>query len=412
MKVCGIVAEYNPLHNGHLYHLQEAKRISGADYIIVVMGGNFMQRGTPAIMDKFERTRAALSCGADLVLELPSYYATGSAEYFATGAVSLLTKLGVVDTLCFGSECGDVEILKQIAHIIVEETESYQSCLQSYLRSGNTYPAARLAAILKVCPEISSSITILNSPNNILGIEYIKSIIRQESSLVPITMKRCGSDYHDKRLGINQSSSSALREALWSGVPLSELQDQMPEAAYQILDDYLQNNQLLHLNDFSEIMYYKLLSEHHKGFEDYIDVSPALSDRICNNLYKFDGYEAFCDLLKTKEVTYTRISRCLYHIMLNMRKDELDLYMNELGITPYARVLGFRKDATPIFSEIDKKTQIPLVTKLADAHNILSEQAYEMLLKEITINDIYSSIRASKAKIPMYNEFSTPIVIV
>ena len=412
MKVCGIVAEYNPLHNGHLYHLQEAKRISGADYIIVVMGGNFMQRGTPAIMDKFERTRAALSCGADLVLELPSYYATGSAEYFATGAVSLLTKLGVVDTLCFGSECGDVEILKQIAHIIVEETESYQSCLQSYLRSGNTYPAARLAAILKVCPEISSSITILNSPNNILGIEYIKSIIRQESSLVPITMKRCGSDYHDNRLGINQSSSSALREALWSGVPLSELQDQMPEAAYQILDDYLQNNQLLHLNDFSEIMYYKLLSEHHKGFEDYIDVSPALSDRICNNLYKFDGYEAFCDLLKTKEVTYTRISRCLYHIMLNMRKDELDLYMNELGITPYARVLGFRKDATPIFSEIDKKTQIPLVTKLADAHNILSEQAYEMLLKEITINDIYSSIRASKAKIPMYNEFSTPIVIV
>lgn len=412
MKVCGIVAEYNPLHNGHLYHLQEAKRISNADYIIVVMGGNFMQRGTPAIMDKYERTRAALSCGADLVIELPSYYATGSAEYFATGAVSLLTKLGVVDTLCFGSECGDIEILKKIAHIIVEETETYQSCLQSYLRSGNTFPAARLAAILKVCPEISSSITILNSPNNILGIEYIKSIICQESNLTPLTMKRFGSDYHDKRLGINQSSASALREALWTGIPLSELRDQMPEAAYDILDNYLQKNELLHLNDFSEIMYYKLLSEHHKGFEDYIDVSPALSDRICNNLYKFDGYEAFCDLLKTKEVTYTRISRCLYHIMLNMRKDELDLYMNELGITPYARVLGFRKDATPIFSEIDKKTQIPLVTKLADAHNILSEQVYNMLRKEITINDIYSSIRASKAKVPMYNEFSTPIVIV
>jgi len=412
MKVCGIVAEYNPLHNGHLYHLQEAKRISEADYTIVVMGGNFMQRGTPAIMDKYERTRAALSCGADLVLELPSYYATGSAEYFATGAVSLLHKLGVVDTLCFGSECGDVELLKRIAHIIVEETESYQSCLQSHLRAGNTFPVARSAAIMSVCPEISSSITILNSPNNILGIEYIKSIIRQESSIVPITMKRFGSDYHDKRLGINQSSSSALREALWSGIPLSELHDQMPEAAYNILENYLQNNQLLHLNDFSEIMYYKLLSEHHKGFEDYIDVSPALSDRICKNLYKFDGYEAFCDLLKTKEVTYTRISRCLYHIMLNMHKNDLDLYMNELGITPYARVLGFRKEATPIFSEIDKKTQIPLVTKLADAQNILSEQAYEMLQKEITINDIYSSIRASKAKVPMYNEYSTPIVII
>lgn len=412
MKVCGIVAEYNPFHNGHLYHLQESKRITEADYTVVVMGGNFMQRGTPAIMDKYERTRAALSCGADLVIELPSYYASGSAEYFAMGAISILNKLGAVDTLCFGSECGDVELLNRIAHIIVEESEAYQSCLQSHLRSGNTFPAARSAAIMTVCPEISASISILNTPNNILGIEYIKSLIRQESSITPFSMKRFGSDYHDIRLGINQSSASALREALWTGVSLPELQTQMPEASYQILEAYLKENKLLHLNDFSEILYYKLLSEHHKGFEDYIDVSPALSDRICKNLYKFDGFENFCDLLKTKEVTYTRISRCLFHILLNMHKSELDMYMNELGITPYARVLGFRKESTPLLTEIDKHTQIPLVTKLADAQNILSEGAYEMLKKEIMINDIYSSMRASKAKVPMYNEFSTPIVIV
>ncbi len=412
MKVCGIVAEYNPLHNGHLYHLQESKRISEADYTVVVMGGNFMQRGTPAIMDKYERARTALSCGADLVIELPSYYATGSAEYFAMGAISLLNRLGVVSTLCFGSECGNIDLLKKIAHIIVEESAAYQNCLQSHLRCGNTYPAARSAAILQVCPELSAFISILNSPNNILGIEYIKSIIRQNSPIVPLTMKRFGSDYHDIRLGINQSSASALRQALWTGISLRELQNQMPEASYEILDTYLQNNELLHLNDFSEVLFYKLLSEHHKGFEDYVDVSPALSDRICRNLYKFDGYEAFCDLLKTKEITYTRISRCLYHILLNMHKDELELYMNELGITPYARVLGFRKEATPLLSEIDKHTQIPLITKLADAHTLLSEQVYEMLKKEIMVNDIYSSIRASKAKIPMFNEFSTPIAIV
>ena len=186
----------------------------------------------------------------------------------------------------------------------------------------------------------------------------------------------------------------------------------MPQASFQILDTYLQNNELLHLNDFSEVLFYKLLSEHHRGFEDYVDVSPALSDRICRNLYKFDGYEAFCDLLKTKEITYTRISRCLYHILLNMHKDELELYINELGITPYARVLGFKKEAAPLLSEIHKHTQIPLITKLADAHTLLSEQAYDMLKKEIMVNDIYSSIRASKAKVPMFNEFSTPIVIV
>ena len=412
MKVCGIIAEYNPLHNGHIYHLQETKRISDADYTIVVMSGNFMQRGTPAIMDKYERARTALSCGADLVIELPAYYAAGSAEYFAMGSISLLDKLGVVSSLCFGSECGDIGLLEKVARLLVEESPAFQKCLQSHLRSGSTYPTARSAALLTVCPELSASISILNTPNNILGLEYIKSIIRQNSSIVPLTTKRCGSDYHDIRLGLNQSSASAIREALWTGVSLSELQNQMPEASFSILNEYLQNNRLLQLDDFSEVLYYKLLSEQQKGFADYVDVSPALSDRICNNLYKFSGYESFCDLLKTKEVTYSRISRCLFHILLNMRKDELNTYMNHLGITPYARVLGFRKDAAPLLSEIDKHTQIPLVTKLADAQNILSEGAYAMLQKEIMMNDIYSCIRASKSKVPMFNEISTPIVIV
>lgn len=412
MKVCGIVAEYNPLHNGHIHHLKESKHISEADYTIIVMGGNFMQRGTPAIMDKYERTKAVLTCGADLVIELPTYYAAGSAEYFAMGAISILDKLGVVSNICFGSESGDIDLLTKIAHVIVEESPAFQQSLQSHLRSGQTYPASRSAAILQVCPELSASISVLNTPNNILGLEYIKSIIRQNSSIIPLTTKRCGSDYHDIRLGLNQSSASALRHALWTGVSLPELRAHMPEGSYTILEDYLQHNKLLQLNDFSEILYYKLLSEHDKGFEDYVDISPALSDRICNNLYKFSGYEAFCDLLKTKEITYSRISRCLFHIILNMRKDELNHYMNDLGITPYARVLGFRKESAALLTEIDKHTSIPLVTKLADADKKLPQEAYDMLKKEIMMNDIYSSIRASKAKRPMINEYSTPIVIV
>lgn len=411
MNICGIVAEYNPLHNGHLYQLQKAKELSEADYTIIVMGGNFMQRGTPAIMDKYARAKAALSCGADLVLELPSYYSTGSAEYFAMGAVSLLDKLGAVTHLCFGSECGDAPLLQKIAKILLEESPEYKECLQSHLRSGQTYPSARTSALIKIAPELSAHISVLNTPNNILGIEYIKSIMKQNSSIVPLTTKRYGSGYHDMRLGINQSSATALRQALWSGVNLSELRNQLPEASFAIFEEYLQSNQLIHLNDFSEILYYKLLAERDKGFSDYVDVSPALSDRICNNLYNFNGYEDFCDLLKTKEVTYSRISRCLFHILLNMRKDELDNYMENLGITPYARVLGFRKEAAPLLSEIDKHTRIPLITKLADASEQLSPDAYEMLKRDITVNDIYSSIRASKAKVPMYNEFSTPIVI-
>lgn len=143
MNVCGIVAEYNPFHNGHLHHLQESIKLSQADYTIVVMGGNFMQRGTPALMDKYERTRAALSCGADLVIELPSYYAAGSAEYFALGAVSLLDKLCVVTHLCFGSECGDLDFLTKVAQITGDESDIYQKCLQSHIKEGKTYPSAR-----------------------------------------------------------------------------------------------------------------------------------------------------------------------------------------------------------------------------------------------------------------------------
>lgn len=412
MKVCGIIAEYNPFHNGHLHHLQESIRLSQADYTIVVMSGNFMQRGTPALMDKYERASAALECGADLVIELPAYYATGSAEYFALGAVSLLHKIGVVTHLCFGSECGNLDFLSKVAEITSDESSAYQKCLQSHLRSGKSYPLSRTAAIIEVSPELSASISCLSSPNNILGIEYIKALRRLNSSIIPITLKRCGSDYHDIRLGINQSSATAIRQALYNNVDLKELSTQMPKASFKILSNYLQENQPVFLRDFAEVLYYKLLTERDNGFTDYIDVSQALSYRICKNLYSFNGFEAFCDLLKTKEVTYSRISRCLFHILLDMRKEELDKYINELDITPYVRILGFRKASTDLLKEMSNASKIPLITKLADAQTFLSEGAYEMLKKEILINDIYSCIRASKNKKPMTNEYSTPIVIV
>lgn len=412
MKVCGIIAEYNPFHNGHLHHLQESIRLTQADYIIVVMSGNFMQRGTPALMDKYERAKAALECGADLVIELPSYYAAGSAEYFALGAVSLLDKLGTITHLCFGSECGDIEFLSKVAEITGDESDTYQKCLQSHIKEGKSYPSARTAAILEVCPELSSRISSLTTPNNILGIEYLKALKHLNSTITPITLKRCGSDYHDIRLGMNQSSATAIRQAISNDVDFNELATQMPQASFELLSKYLSYNQPIFLRDFSEVLYYKLLTERDNGFTDYIDVSQSLSDRICKNLYAFDGFEAFCNLLKTKEVTYSRISRCLLHILLDMQKKELDHYINELEITPYARILGFKKASSTLLTEISKYSSIPMITKLADASNILSANAFEMLKKEILINDIYSCIRASKNKKTMTNEYTTPIVIV
>ena len=221
MKIVGIIAEYNPFHKGHEFHIEKAKKITGADAAIIIMSGDYVQRGIPSIMPKHLRTQMALACGADVVLELPVCYATGSAEYFATGAVSLLEALGCVDYLCFGSECGEIKILQQIADVLCKEPAHYKVLLQKHFKNGNTFPAARKLAFieylnqhksLSCIPEQISKI--LDSPNNILGIEYLKALSCLNSSIEPVTITREGAGYHDQTLGGLFSSASALRQGL------------------------------------------------------------------------------------------------------------------------------------------------------------------------------------------------------
>ena len=412
MKICGIIAEYNPFHNGHQYHLKKSIEQSEADYSVVVMSGNFVQRGTPAIMDKHTRTEAALRCGADLVLELPVCYATGSAEYFAAGAVSLLDKLGAVTHLCFGSECGDIEHLKQIAQIYTNEPACFQEILRQKLKTGISFPVARAAALIEACPELCKSLPILSSPNNILGIEYMKALFRRNSTITPLTITRNGAGYHDRELTLSFSSATAIRQAFENGIPSTQLNGQLPSKASEIYEQYFQISHPIFTNDLSDILHYKLLMEKHTGYTSYMDVSEELSDRIQNNLYRFTTFTDFCALLKTKDLAYSRISRCLMHILLDIKKSDVSIYVNELDYTPYARILGFRREATPMLSEISKKTQIPMISKLADAGKSLEGSALEMLQKDILCSDVYSSLRCRKNEIGMKNEYSTPIVIV
>lgn len=411
MNINGIIAEYNPFHNGHLYQLNHSLKQTNADYTIIAMSGNFMQRGAPAIIDKHKRARMALENGADLVLELPICYASSSAEFFATGAVTLLDKLGVTTNLCFGSECGDISILKEIAEILLKEPEDYTEALRSFLRQGLSYPTARTQALLQYSPKLSEFKQELSTPNNILGIEYIKALLRRNSSIIPVTTMRVGSDYHDKNLETTKSSALAIREALFLGKELSFLSTQMPESSYHIFEEALKETSPLSTDDFSSILHYKLLMETESGFTKYLDVSSDLSDRIRKNLYKYTSYQSFCELLKSKDMTYTRISRCLLHILLDIKKSDLDTY-REMDYVPYARVLGFKKSATPLLSAIKKNASIPLVTKLADAANILSPDAYQMLQQELKQNSIYESVRAMKSGTPMRNELQIPIEII
>lgn len=411
MKVNGIIAEYNPFHNGHKYNLDQVKKETGADYTIIVLSGNFTQRGEPALIDKFVRARMAMENGADLVVELPISHAASSAEYFARGGVSILNKMNVVDFLCFGSECGDAKVLTEIAEILLEEPEKFSKDLRSAQRAGLSYPAARNRALVNYRPALAQNEAVMTSPNNILGIEYIKALLQMKSRIQPITIRRAGSDYHDRRFGSNFCSALALRQAILSGQELESLTSQMPASAYELLKKTLAKTPAVCTDDFSNMLLYKLLSEQEMSYDRYLDVSSDLSDRIHNNLKKFSGYSKFCNLLKTKNMTYTRISRCLLHIMLDM-KDEEKLSYGTLGEVPYARVLGFRREAQPLLTQIKERTEIPLITKLADATNLLSPQAYALLAQDLRRGSMYESVAAMKSGRAAKDEKEMPIVIV
>lgn len=391
MKTVGIIAEYNPFHNGHAYHIAKAKEVTGADYCIVVMSGNFVQRGAPAIADKYLRAEAALLNGADLVLELPVYYALSSAEYFASGAVALLDKLGVTDTICFGSECGNTSLLSEFARQLLGENETFKEVLSTQLKRGATYPNARNAALQACAPHLSAHMNVLMTPNNILGIEYCKALYRRRSNIQPCTFPRAGASYHDASLSSSYCSALAIREAISSSGHLPDIRTLMPPSAYDLLAVQYNNTFPVFADDFSLPLHYQLLSEQSAGYSDYVDIKNSLSDRIAKKLPSFHSFTGFCDELKTRNMTYTHIARSLMHILLRMRQEDFITYQSEDYIY-YARMLGFRKDAGPLLTAIKAQSSIPLLSKLADANNLLSENGKNMLAKDIYAGHVYQSI--------------------
>lgn len=428
MKIVGLIAEYNPFHNGHEYHIQKAKEITGADAVVVVMSGNFVQRGAPAIMPKHLRAKVALKSGASLVLELPVCYSTGSAELFAQGAVALLDSLGCIDSLCFGSECGDIHVLTQIANVLADEPEEYRSLLRSYLKQGLSFPASRERAVRDYLDNKSLS-RILSSPNNTLGIEYIKALIRLKSMIHPYTILRKDSRYHADTLEPvgNFSSATAIRKLLlFSGNSLNtdqddpydepklssilaRLEDHVPPECVTLLERTHLIRYPVYSNDFSLLVKYQLMKESRGTLCRYADISEDLANRIMKHLNDYQNFDQFCDLLKTKEVTYSRISRALLHIILGINSSFINQTASE-GMIHYARMLGFRKDQE-ILSLIKNKASVPLVSRLSDMDS-LSDFGRQMLHLDIFSSNLYESVISSKFKTPFCNEYSHPIVIV
>lgn len=413
MKIAAVIAEYNPFHNGHLYQLNKIREEHDADRIIIVMSGDFAQRGIPAIVDKHLRTRMALECGADLVLELPIYYALGSAEYFAQGAVALLDKLGVIDILHFGSEAGNISLLNSCASILAKEPTEYSNTLKTYLQQGLSYPTARSHALSAYLREDNDTLTqTLNSPNNILGIEYIKALLQRNSHIQPVTLTRSGSGYNATKFMQGQfASANAIRSQLASDYNApSKLHDYIPSAANKILSED-SNQHFMFAKDFSSILYYKLLEEAQRGYTDYYDVTASLSDKLLKNLEAFTNFDGFCMLCKSKDITYNRISRCLMHILLNMKQDTLEKLRADDYIH-YARILGFRKESRDLFSLIKANASIPLISKLSDSYHSFDGLALKSLEADLYASKVYEGVKAQKYGTAIQNEFHKQIVIV
>lgn len=402
-RVLGIIAEYNPFHNGHLYHLEECKRRSGCDYVAVVLSGDFVQRGTPAFLDKYSRARFALLAGADVVFELPVCFATGSAEFFAKGAVALLHSLGIVDCLGFGCESDSLPGLKALADFLNAEPEEYRALLQDALRSGMNFPTAVQKAAASCISE--DAVKLLASPNNILAVEYLKALRSFSSPIQPIPLRRVGRGYHDTTCEGDFASATAIRR-LFLGDPTpatDPLSGQVPAFVYQKLRT--PGFRPVPEDSFSDLLYYKLQGLPKAALTGYQDVSPELADRICASLRIPFSFSAFTGILSSKSFTASRVRRALLHILLSVTTEEM-AQAAALSFAPYARLLGLRRSSAHILRRAADAGHIPIVTKPADARRKLHRAALPFLEQDIAAAALYNQVAYSHCGLRIADDYT------
>ncbi|WP_051195249.1 nucleotidyltransferase family protein [Pseudobutyrivibrio ruminis] len=372
--VVGIVAEYNPFHNGHKLQLDYAKNVLKADTIIIAMSGSFTQRGEIACFDKYIRAEAALLCGADIILEIPTIFSTSSAKEFASAGISLLAATGIVDTILFGAECDDVNLFMNSANKLIEleSNGTLDNDIKASLALGETYAVARSKALESYIPS-----NLINSPNNILGLEYCRYIRENKLNMNIAILKRAVNEYNSKKLTGKISSASAIRSHLYKY--------NLIEAVPELTTDIYNNNVSLMPDDISQMLHYKLLSTN--DFSIYLDCNEDLSDRINKSKDKYICFTQFCDLLKSKNNTYSKISRVLCHILLDITWDEFNS-LKEKGYIKYLRMLGFSKNGSNVLGQIKKSSSLPLVT--SPNENVYHTDLYS--------SDIYRAILTSKTK--------------
>lgn len=397
LKTVGIIAEYNPFHNGHKYHIQQAKALTGADRAIAVMSGSFVQRGEPAVFDKWSRTKAALLNGADAVIELPVFYSTASAELFARASVELLSKTASVDFICFGAETDNLTELKTVAEILLDEPPEFKTVLKSSLASGLTFPAARAKALKSVC---SINTDILSTPNNILAVEYLKALKALNSSIKPVAAKRMYTQYNSTETTGCFASATAVRDMI---------KNQNSNCSYFMPYDF-SNISPVFPDDLSGMLNYALRINPPEKLSHIYGINEGLENRIRKASNSSFTFSDIVNSVKTKRYTRTSIQRALLHIILGITYEDIDSISSPF-LNHYIRILGFRKISMDIISDIANASSLPLITN-ANSRRALTETGRLMLKKESAATDIYFLMKNEPNLRKTGLDITTPMVIV
>lgn len=388
-KVLGIIGEYNPFHNGHLYHLEQSKQLTGSTYTVAIMSGNFTQRGSTSLIDKWSKTEAAIQSGIDLVIELPVLYATSSAENFADGAIKLLNSLKVVDYVSFGAETSDIEILNRFADILYHEPKQYKTMLSHELNKGLSFPKARENALLMYLNDIRKYANVLSSPNNILGIEYLKALKRQKSNIKPVSITRYEAGYNDITYSGNIASSTSIRNIIKNG-GFDILRRLLPPSSYRILIENMKQGHIVpDLSAFEKQIIYNLRKMDISEIAELPDVSEGLEFSIKKAANSCNTLTEFLNIIKSKRYTMTRIQRILLYSLLGITKKDMAISKK---VTSYIRVLGLNNRGKFLISEIAKANpKLEIVTSVKRFMDGNSNRNLKLMLdKDIWATNVYT----------------------
>jgi len=416
MKVVGLVVEYNPFHHGHLHHLQMSQQVTGADYVVCIMSGHILQRGEPALIDKWSRAAMAVANGADVVFELPYVYSGQSAETFATGAVSLLQSMGTVTHLAFGSETTDLDLLTPLVSILTDEPPGFKNHLRDSLQQGFSFPKARHIALQHYMQDNSNLYSLedirraeraLSRPNTILGIEYLKALYKSESYIRPVLIQRVGSEYHDPHLPRGRiASATAIRlkiQRAWQKrrspaareKVLLSLQDYLPETSFAELHHAIQNERgPVFAENFGQILQYALRSTSQLDLAETADLREGIENKIISASQGNPHWKDLLDHTVSKRFPRTTLQRILFQILLQYKKEDARL-VRKAG-PQYLRVLGFSNRGRLLLKEMKSKASLPVVHRITafekEVHSSWTPEQGKIALRMLALDRLSTDL--------------------